>query len=188
MPINGSPLSGLNTRSRWRFKARMIPMRANIVGPPDVATRIKASIAACHSWASCSTLESRVMYLPASSSVTSWRPRGSGDWFVETTFPAAISHSRASPAALAHPRCKRRYFSSQPPVCREAGFCHEDLFMSDSAMPTGCAGGLAGARRMVVLETHPALGRLVAPGNVLIQNHYPTTTAAGQLLLTSDCY
>jgi hypothetical protein len=32
----------------------MIPMRANIVGPPDVATRIKASIAACHSAASCS--------------------------------------------------------------------------------------------------------------------------------------
>jgi hypothetical protein len=43
-----------------------------------------------------------------------------------------------------------------------AGFCHEDLFMSDSAMPTGCAGGLAGARRMVVLETHLASGRLVA--------------------------
>jgi len=32
-------------------------------------------------------------------------------------------------------------------VCGEAGFCHEDLFMSDSAMPTGCAGGLAGAPR-----------------------------------------
>ncbi len=54
--------------------------------------------------------------------------------------------------------------------CAQAGFCHEDLFMSDSAMPTGCAGGLAGARRMVVLETHPALGRLVAPGNVLIED------------------
>ena len=46
--------------------------------------------------------------------------------------------------------------------CAQAGFCHEDLFMSDSAMPMGCAGGLAGARRMVVLETHPALVRLVA--------------------------
>src|SRR5712664_4730774 len=44
--------------------------------------------------------------------------------------------------------------------CAQAGFCHEDLFMSDSAMPTGCAGGLAGARRMVVLETHPASMRL----------------------------
>jgi hypothetical protein len=30
-----------------------MPMRANIVEPPSVATRIKASIAACHSAASC---------------------------------------------------------------------------------------------------------------------------------------
>jgi hypothetical protein len=34
----------------------MTPIRANIVGPPDVATRIRASIAACHSGASCSPL------------------------------------------------------------------------------------------------------------------------------------
>jgi hypothetical protein len=27
----------------------MMPLRVNIVGPPDVATKIKASIAACHS-------------------------------------------------------------------------------------------------------------------------------------------
>jgi len=70
--------SGLNTRSMWRFNARMTPIRANIVGPPDSATRIKASIAACHSAASCSAFGSRVMNLPASSSVTIWRPRGSG--------------------------------------------------------------------------------------------------------------
>jgi len=38
----------LNTRSTRRFIARMTPIRANIVGPPDVATRIKASMAACH--------------------------------------------------------------------------------------------------------------------------------------------
>src|SRR5258707_4159279 len=56
----------------------MMPMRENIVGPPDVATRIKASIAACHSAASCSDFGSFVMYLPASSRVTSWRPRGKG--------------------------------------------------------------------------------------------------------------
>jgi len=56
-------------------------------------------------------------------------------------------------------------------VCGEAGFCHEDLFMSDSAMPTGCAGGLVGAStQMVVLETHPASGRLVAPRNVELAN------------------
>jgi len=42
----------------------MMPMRANIVGPPDVATRIKAPIAACHSWASCSAFGSFVMYSP----------------------------------------------------------------------------------------------------------------------------
>jgi hypothetical protein len=45
----------------------MTPMRANIVGPPEVATRINASIAACHSWASCSAFGRFVMKLPASS-------------------------------------------------------------------------------------------------------------------------
>jgi hypothetical protein len=51
----------LNTRSTWRFKARMRPMRANIVEPSDVATRIKASTAACYSSASCSAFGSLVM-------------------------------------------------------------------------------------------------------------------------------
>jgi hypothetical protein len=37
------------------------PIRANIVGPPAVATRISASIAACHSLASCSAFGSFVM-------------------------------------------------------------------------------------------------------------------------------
>jgi hypothetical protein len=35
------------------------PMRANIVGPPSVATSIKASMAACHSAAVCSTFVKR---------------------------------------------------------------------------------------------------------------------------------
>jgi hypothetical protein len=39
----------------------MTPIRANIVDPPGVATRIKASIAACHSGAVCSALGSLVM-------------------------------------------------------------------------------------------------------------------------------
>jgi hypothetical protein len=38
-----------------------MPIRANIVGPPSVATRIKASIAACHSAAVCSDFGSLVM-------------------------------------------------------------------------------------------------------------------------------
>ncbi len=56
----------------------MTPMRANIVGAPDVATRINASIAACHSAVVCSDFGSLVMYLPASSSVTSHLPPGNG--------------------------------------------------------------------------------------------------------------
>ena len=35
----------------------MTPIRANIVGPPSVATRIRASIAACHSELGFFTLE-----------------------------------------------------------------------------------------------------------------------------------
>jgi hypothetical protein len=37
------------------------PIRASIVGPPNVATRIRASIAACNSGASCSAFGSFVM-------------------------------------------------------------------------------------------------------------------------------
>src|SRR5437868_4357562 len=71
-PQCGSLREGLNSRTWARFNARMTPIRANIVGPPDVATRIKASIAACHSAAAwCSAFGSLVMYLPESASVTS---------------------------------------------------------------------------------------------------------------------
>jgi hypothetical protein len=43
------------------FSARIIPIRASIVGPSFVATRIKACIAAYHSGASCSAFGSFVM-------------------------------------------------------------------------------------------------------------------------------
>jgi hypothetical protein len=56
---------------------RMTPMRANIVGPPDSATGISASIAACHSAVSASFLGSLVASVAASSNVTSLRPSGS---------------------------------------------------------------------------------------------------------------
>jgi hypothetical protein len=36
---------GSNTRSTWRFNALMMPILASIVGPPDVATRFRVSIA-----------------------------------------------------------------------------------------------------------------------------------------------
>jgi hypothetical protein len=38
-----------------------MPMRGNIVSPPFSATRINASIAACHSAAACSAFGSFVM-------------------------------------------------------------------------------------------------------------------------------
>jgi hypothetical protein len=44
----------------WRLSSRLTPVRTNIVGPPNVAARIKASIAACHSAASCSAFGSFV--------------------------------------------------------------------------------------------------------------------------------
>jgi hypothetical protein len=69
----------------------MMPMRANIVGPPDVATRINASIAACHSGVVCSAFASFVIpagILQRDELVTA-RQR---DRFVEATFPATISH------------------------------------------------------------------------------------------------
>jgi hypothetical protein len=60
-PQWASFLSGLNTRSTWRFKALMTPIRANTIGPPSVATTINASMAACHSWTPCSAFGSLVM-------------------------------------------------------------------------------------------------------------------------------
>lgn len=44
---NGCSPKGM-PRGTWRCSARMMPMRASIVGPPCVATRIRSLIAACH--------------------------------------------------------------------------------------------------------------------------------------------
>jgi len=46
--------SGLKTLSTFRLSALTMPMRANMVGPPRVATRPSASMAACHSGTVCS--------------------------------------------------------------------------------------------------------------------------------------
>jgi len=42
-------------------QGRMAPIRANIVGPFSLTTSIRASIASCHSGASCFALGSLVM-------------------------------------------------------------------------------------------------------------------------------
>jgi hypothetical protein len=49
-PASDVPNDGLSDRNLTRERGRgsmlaLMPIRANIVGPPDVATRIKASIA-----------------------------------------------------------------------------------------------------------------------------------------------
>ena len=61
-----SPMRVLPRRIELPFDAtmfaRITPIRANIVGPPLSATSNSASVAACHSSASCSASGSRVMY------------------------------------------------------------------------------------------------------------------------------
>lgn len=60
-----------------------VDMRANIVEPPNVATRIKASIAVCRSVASCSSFGSLVMQLPASPKRDESRSAGDKDIDIE---------------------------------------------------------------------------------------------------------
>ena len=49
-------VTGSNTRSTCRFRALITPILANMVGPPRSATSMSASIAACHSGRSDSSL------------------------------------------------------------------------------------------------------------------------------------
>jgi hypothetical protein len=73
----------------------------NMVGPPDVLTRIKASVAACHSWASCSAPGSFVMLVAGilkGEEIATARQRY---WIFETSLPAAVSHRPRSARAAA---------------------------------------------------------------------------------------
>jgi hypothetical protein len=85
----------LNSFTRCRLIAFIIPILASIVGPPRSAINISAVIAACHSGASCSAFGSFVMYVPASSSVTSSRPPGQRDRISERSPPALVSRQMA---------------------------------------------------------------------------------------------
>jgi hypothetical protein len=58
-PQSLSLRSVLNTRSTWRFKARMTTMRAIMIGPLSSTTRSRASTAACHSSRFCFFQRSR---------------------------------------------------------------------------------------------------------------------------------
>ena len=79
----------------WWFNARMIPMRANIAGPPRSATTIKASIAACHSGAAWTAFGSLVMKSPASRKVRRVRPSGRAIGSSKRRAPTLNSHCNA---------------------------------------------------------------------------------------------
>jgi hypothetical protein len=72
-------------RGSCRCSARMTPILASIVGPPDVATRISVWAAACHSGALCSALGSFVMYVPGVFEGDQLATAGQRDRFVEMT-------------------------------------------------------------------------------------------------------
>src|SRR5437879_10796523 len=66
----------------------MTPIRANIVGPSVSATRIRASIAACHSGASCSAFGSFRDVIAGILQRDKLAAAGQRDWFVEFARPA----------------------------------------------------------------------------------------------------
>jgi hypothetical protein len=74
----------------------MTPMRANIVGPPDVTTRIKASIAACHTAASVLGLGKFRDVFAGILERDELAAAGQRDRFFKPPFPTAISHSRGA--------------------------------------------------------------------------------------------
>jgi hypothetical protein len=120
-PQCGSLRSGLNSRTMFRFKARITPILANMVGPPTVATRINASIAVCHSGAVCSAFDSLVMHLPASCSVTSWRPPGSGIGSSNGRFQP-LGALREEISALLRERQVGAGRMHRDPAARDSGF------------------------------------------------------------------
>src|SRR5258707_2915247 len=60
------------------------------------------------------------------------------DWLVKPTFPGRAQPLARQSGGISSPPIKAPILFVAATVCGEAGFCHEDLFMSDSAMPTGC--------------------------------------------------
>src|SRR6266849_11121851 len=82
-PVSAVPMLVFEGRvkhgSTCRLIALMMPMRANNGGPSCSVTSNSTSIAACHSSASCLALDSLVMYVAASRSVTGSFPAGHRD-------------------------------------------------------------------------------------------------------------
>jgi hypothetical protein len=89
---------GLNTRSAWRFNARMTPIRASMVGPPCPTISIGASIVACHSGESCLALRA----FPASRRVL-WLGRAAGSEVAMDQRRPYLIQSHVSSTARATP-------------------------------------------------------------------------------------
>jgi hypothetical protein len=64
-------------------------------------------------------------------------------------------------------------------MCTQAVFCHEVRLRFDLAVPTGSAGGLAGTRRMVLLETQPCVGPPRRTGNSIQKEKAPAGVGRG---------
>ena len=90
-----------------------MPMRANIVGPPDVATRINASMAACHS----AGLMLGLAGVLESDKLTAARQRYG---IVKPSFPAAISHSHVVATVPNPSRAEYRRLAGRTPDRRTA--------------------------------------------------------------------
>src|ERR1700722_141090 len=127
----------------WRFSALMTPMRDIMVGPFFSATRIKTSIAVCHSGAVCSAFGSLVMYLPASCSVRSIPPSGKA---IDSSNRRAHPRSLMALALLVDPIRHPRRVLGIARIAPRAG----------CASTPAVAGVLAFPRLVGMVLTHPA--------------------------------
>jgi hypothetical protein len=130
---HGFHWSLLSLRFPWRFNACMTPIRASIVGPPLLsATSIRASTAVCHSSTFCSAFGSFWMYRAASSSVMSWRPRGSGIGSSNGRFQPLAALREEISALLREYQITARRVHDQPAM-RDRGFNRSAVFLIAAA-------------------------------------------------------
>jgi hypothetical protein len=155
---------GLKTRSA----GGMMPMRANIVGPPSVATKIRASIAACHSDAVCSAFGSLDIGASANKTlVLNWR--GVRRVTPNPSFSVRRVFFENAFAQRYQPACKPGFVGHRPlaPAMRD-GHSSGTTFARGLEQPTRTA-SLTSPRGVFALRANePALPSLfgLAPGVV----------------------
>ena len=92
-PRCGSFREGLNTCSTCRFDARRMPLRAIIVGPFFLATRIRHFMAAGHSGASCRPWAALRDVVAGVAERDKLAPAGKRTWILKRALPRTV-HSR----------------------------------------------------------------------------------------------